>query len=248
MDLINTLTVTDPIANLLGNWATELNVYSAVLRILLAFIFAGTIGIERARKRHSAGLRTFILVALASSMAMITDIYCASQGFVSNGFVLLSAATVIGIAVISSNSLLYSSKNQIKGLTTAVALWSVSFIGLSLGAGFYTVGIIGYLLVFFCLAILPDVETYLKNRSNHFEIHLELKSKSDLQDFLATIRRLGLYIDDIEANPAYINSGLSVYSISITITKDNLRKYKSHSAIIEALRSLEYISYISEIL
>lgn len=236
----------DPIARLLGDWAVQLNVYSATLRIFLAFILAGTIGIERARKRHSAGLRTFILVALASSMAMIMDIYCGINGYFK-GFVLISAATVVGIAIISSNSLLYSSKNQIKGLTTAVALWSVSFIGLAMGAGFYSVGLIGYVLVFFCLAILPDVEAFLKNRSNHFEIHLELKNKSDLQDFLATIRKLGLNIDDIEANPAYLNSGLSVYSISITITKENLRKYKSHAAIIEALSSLDYISYICEI-
>ncbi|MBQ4116497.1 MAG: MgtC/SapB family protein [Clostridia bacterium] len=238
--------IIDPIAKLLGDWSIELNVYSATLRILLAFILAGTIGIERARKRHSAGLRTFILVSLASTMAMIIDIYCGINGYFK-GLVIISAATVIGIAIISSNSLLYSSKNQIKGLTTAVALWSVSFIGLAMGAGFYTVGLVGYLLVFFCLAILPDVEAYLKNRSNHFEIHLELKNKSDLQDFLTTIRKLGLNIDDIEANPAYQNSGLSVYSISITITKENLRKYKSHAAIIEALSSLEYISYICEI-
>ena len=238
----------DPIAKLLGEWAVELNVYSAALRILLAFVFAGTIGIERARKRHSAGLRTFILVAISSATAMILDIFCGETFELVNGAVFISAATVIGIAVISSNSLLYSSKNQIKGLTTAVALWSVSFIGLALGAGYYTIGCIGYLLIFFCLAILPKFEAYLKNRSNHFEIHLELKNKNDLQDFLSTIRKLGLYIDDIEANPAYQNSGLSVYSISITITKENLRKYKSHAAIIEALSSLDYISYISEIL
>lgn len=248
MELFEQNAFIDPIAKLLGAWASELNVYSVLLRIVLSFILAGTIGIERARKRHSAGLRTFILVALASSMAMILDVYCGYSSILGKGTVIISAATVIGIAVISSNSLLFSSKNQIKGLTTAVALWSVGFIGLAMGAGFYTVAFIGYLLVFFCLAILPDVEAYLKNRSNHFEIHLELKNKSDLQDFLATIRKLGLYIDDIEANPAYLNSGLSVYSISITITKENLRKYKSHAAIIEALGSLDYISYISEIL
>ena len=237
----------DPIATLLGNWAIELNVYSAALRIVIAFVLAATIGCERARKRHSAGLRTFILVALASSTAMILDTYCGLSKTFNGSGIWLSAATVVGIAIISSNSLLYSSKNQIKGLTTAVALWSTSFIGLALGAGFYTIGLVAYLLLFCCLSILPKMEAYLKNRSNHFEIHLELKNKNDLQDFLATIRKIGLYIDDIEANPAYINSGLSVYSISITITKENLRKYKSHESIIEALSSLEYISYISEI-
>ena len=235
----------DPIANLLGEWSSDLSVYSATFRIILAFLMAATIGCERARKRHSAGLRTFILVALSSSISIITGMFFGLQGIFG---IILSAATVIGIAIISSNSLLYSSKNQIKGLTTAVALWSTSFVGLMIGAGLYTLGIVCYLLLFFCLAILPSVERYLKNRSNHFEIHLELKNKSDLETFLSTIRKLGMNVDDIEANPAYQNSGLSVYSIALTITKENVSQYKSHADIIEALSSLEYISYISEII
>ena len=63
-----------------------------------------------------------------------------------------------------------------------------------------------------------------------------------------TIRNLGLKIDDIESNPAYINSGLSVYSISITITGKELKKYKTHHEIIEALGTLEYVGFIEEIL
>ncbi len=231
----------DPIARLLGEWSIELNQYSILFRVLVAFTFAAIIGCERARKRHCAGVRTFILVAMATTFAMITDLFL-------NIPVIISAAALIGIAIISSNSLLYSSKNQIKGLTTSVALWATSFIGLCMGSGFYTAALICFVLEFFCLAVLPKAERFLKNRSNHFEIHLELKNKTDLCDFLTTIRKIGLEIDDIEANPAYANSGLSVYSISITITKENLRKYKSHQAIIEALSSLEYISYIGEML
>ena len=90
------------------------------------------------------------------------------------------------------------------------------------------------------------IERYLKNRSNHFEIHLELKNNGALYNFVATIRRLGLRIDDIEANPAYANSGLSVYSISISIDSEELKKYKTHTEIIEALRSLDYIYHIEE--
>ena len=54
-------------------------------------------------------------------------------------------------------------------------------------------------------------------------------------------------IDDIEANPAYLNSGLSVYTVSLTVDSQELKKDKKHSDIIEALRSLDYIYYIEEI-
>ena len=96
------------------------------------------------------------------------------------------------------------------------------------------------------ISLFPSAERYLKDRSNHFEVHLELKSSFKLQDFVATIRKLGIRIDDIEANPAYLNSGLSVYTVSLTVDSQNLKKIK-HSDIIEALRSLDYIYYIEEI-
>ena len=103
--------------------------------------------------------------------------------------------------------MLYSSKSQIKGLTTSVGLWVCVAIGLASGAGLYTVAILGFAALLCCLRWFPPFETYLKNRSNHFEIHLELTSSSHLQDFVTTLRRLGMRIDDIESNPAYVNSG-----------------------------------------
>lgn len=234
----------DPISQLLGEWSAKLDIWSILLRIAISVLFSAIIGWERSTKRHAAGLRTFMLVSLASTMAMMLDLFLIKTYEI--GFPLISAAVVVGIAIISSNSILFSSRSQIKGLTTAAGLWTVGFIGLMLGAGFYTVAIIGFITMMICLSMFPKMEIYFKNKSNHFEVHLELKNKENLQSFVATIRQLGLRIDDIEVNPAYINSGLSVYSVSLTIQSNELKKYKSHKEIIDALRSIEYIHYIEE--
>lgn len=236
----------DPIANLLGIWSQELNGYSILFRIVLSFILSAIIGYERSSKRHSAGLRTFIAISLATTITMLLDMYLTQYGQADS--FLLSCSAIIGVAVISVRSLLFSSRNQIKGLTTAAALWTCGIIGLTVGAGLYIVTSIAFLALLCCLSWFPATERYLKNRSNHFEIHLELKSSRYLQNFVSTIRRLGLKIDDIERNPAYINSGLSVYSIAISISNQELKKYKTHLEIIEALRSLEYIYHIEEML
>lgn len=233
--------MTDPIAKLLGEWSQGLNGYSLLFRILLSVSLAAVIGCERSSKRHSAGLRTFILVSLAMTVTMILDGYLAGAGAY-----LLSAAGIIGVAIISVHSLLVSSRSQIKGLTTAAGLWASAIIGLSVGAGYYTVTLIAFGVLLCCLSFFPVLERYLKNRSNHFEIHLELKNSSYLYNFVTTIRRLGLRIDDIEANPAYANSGISVYSIAISVSSKELKKYKTHTEIIEALRSLDYIYHIEE--
>lgn len=230
----------DPIAKMLGEWSQSLNGYSVLLRIMLSVVLAAVIGCERSSKRHSAGLRTFILVSLATTVAVILDI------LTENGSYLLSCAGIVSVAVISVRSLLVSSRSQIKGLTTAVGLWTCAIIGIASGAGYYTVTLIAFAVLLCCLSFFPVLERYLKNRSNHFEIHLELKSSSYLNNFVTTIRRLGLKIDDIEANPAYASSGISVYSISLSINSPELKKYKTHKEIIEALQTLDYIYHIEE--
>lgn len=234
----------DPIAGLLGEWSSGLNCLSVMFRILLSVVISAIIGCERSGKRHSAGLRTFILVSLATTLTMLLDKYLISN--TGSDLYVLSCAAIIGVAVISVHSLLVSSRSQIKGLTTAVGMWACAIIGLAVGAGFYTATLAAFVILLCCLAWLPTMEGYLKNRSNHFEIHLELKSSKYLQSFVSTIRRLGLKIDDIELNPAYADSGLSVYSIAISISNEELKKYKTHTEIIEALRSLDYIYHIEE--
>lgn len=233
----------DYIATLLGPWASEFNTGSVLLRIAMSVVLASIIGCERSSKRHSAGFRTFIIISLASTTAAIIEVYLLGNGYTN---LWINAATVIGSAMISGYSILFSSKGQIKGLTTSAGLWACGIIGIAIGVGLYTGALIAYAALLCSLSFFPAIEKYLKDKSNHFEVHLELKNKSDLRYFTTTIRRLGMRIDDIELNPAYLNSGLSVYTVSFTISSQELKKYKKHSEIIEALRSLDYISYIEE--
>ncbi len=235
----------DPIGKLLGPWSETLCTASLALRICLSILLAAIIGCERSSKRHAAGLRTFILVSISSTGAMILD-QLLFQDSSTHSFG-LSSAVIIGVAIISINCVLYSSRSQIKGLTTGSGLWTTSMIGLAIGAGYYTVTCFMFIAFYCSLAAFPTFETYLKNRSNHFEVHIELTNPSYLQDFVTTVRKLGLVIDDIEANPAYSGSGLSVYSVMLSIHSPELKKYKTHSEIIEALSSLDYIYHIEEL-
>lgn len=234
----------DVIAGLLGPWSAELGLGAILLRAALSVLFSAVIGCERSSKRHSAGLRTFILVSITGTAAMLTDRLLMKLAGVP--VPVLSAAAVIGMATISGNSILFSSKNQIKGLTTSAGLWCCGLIGMALGAGLYTLSLVLFLVLLCSMSGLPVLEKHLKDRSNHFEVHLELKNKGDLAEFVATIRALGIRIDDIESNPAYVGSGLSVFSVSFTVTSAELKQYKKHEEIIEALRSLEYVYYIEE--
>ena len=114
----------DPIDILSRGWLSQFNIWTILIRIVLALAVGIVFGLERSRKRHTAGLRTFSFVSLFSAIATLLDVYLMSNFKVV--FPAITAAVVLGGAIIAGNTLLYSSKSQIKGLTTAVALWLMS--------------------------------------------------------------------------------------------------------------------------
>ena len=234
----------DLIARFLGSWSYGINIRTILLRVVLSVLMASFIGWERSSKRHAAGLRTFIMIAMATNSASMVDAWLME----TKGVVIpvISAAVVVGASMISVYTILFSSRNQIKGLTTSAGLWTCGIVGLVVGIGFYTAAIIVTIVMMICLSLLPRLEDYLKDRSNHFEIHLELNTAGDFKPFVATARQLGLHIDEIEFNPAYVHSGLSVYSVALSIVSKELKKFKTHTEIIDALRSLEYVSHVEE--
>lgn len=239
---MNTSNFIDPLAKLLGDWSSELSFYSILFRFVISILFASLLGWERSNKRHSAGLRTFILITLLGTVCAVLDLALVGSG--STSLYLFSGLSILGGVVISGNSILFSAKKQIKGLTTSVALWLCLLLGIVIGLGYYLVAIVLAALMLVILIFFPMLEIFLKNKSNHFEIHLELKDKTKLQDIVFTLRKLDIRIDDLELNSAYLGTGLSVYTLSLTLKN---KKAGKHKEIVEALSSLDYVSYVEEI-
>ena len=146
----------DPIAHLLGTWSEEINLASLLLRLTLIVCLAASIGCERSSKRHSAGLRTFVLVAFSATVSTLLDQYL--NLLLGCKVPVLSAATLLAVTSVSANSILYSSRGQIKGLTTSAGLVSCCILGFTAGAGLYALTLIVYLFLLGILAGLPSFE------------------------------------------------------------------------------------------
>lgn len=234
----------DIISKILGEWSAEFNAWSCILKIVLATVLALIAGTERATKLHSAGIRTFISVALAGVLGAIADVYLTEiKGLETS---LMCPAMIIGIAVISTNTILFSSKNQLRGLTTSVWMCCVGVIAMTIGYGLYFVGIAAFALFMLVIVLLPGFEKRTKARSLYLEAHIELTSKEALQVFISALRKFGLKINDIELNPAYVNSGLYVYSVTMKKVNPELKK-KSHKEIIDAIKGMEVVGFVEEI-
>lgn len=121
--------------------------FAVIVRLILAAILGGLIGFEREVRRHSAGLRTHILVCLGSCLIMLTslhifDIY-KNSGTVDPGRI--AAGVVAGIGFLGAGAIIRSGE-AVKGLTTAAGVWLVAGIGLAIGCGFYLASIISAIL------------------------------------------------------------------------------------------------------
>ena len=219
-------------------------ILSICVKLVTSLIIGAVIGWERASKRHAAGLRTFVAVTLGCTVVTTIEIKLAAT--FSLGLPIMSAAAIIAVSSLCVNSILYNSKGEIKGLTTAASLWLCGIIGIVVGSGNYVIAVLSAVVLYVTISFMPTVENYLKDKSNYFEVLLELNSSMYLKDFTATVRELGMRIDGIELNTAYLGSGLSVYMIELSIKSPELKKYKTHKEIIEVLNSLEYVSHLEE--
>ena len=237
--------IVDPILKLFGDqtsWLEQITVGSVIVRLICAIICGGFIGAERAMKRHAAGFRTYILVAVGAAIAGFTNQYiselvpASDMGRIGNG-------VVTGIGFLGAGTILVTSRNQIKGLTTAAALWACGCMGLCIGHGFYTLGLVASIIIFLVLSFTSPIENYFINRTRVFSIHVELDARTNLKDLITFLRSHSYKVTNIEHNLAYASSGLSVYTIHLIAPKIKGQKMISHQSLSSLISELSYVNY-----
>lgn len=237
------LNYVDPLLQLLNleEVLGDITIWSIITRFILVVICSGVIGIERARRRHAAGLRTYILVGLGAMIVIFTNQYI-YEVFNTGDVARLGAQVISGIGFLGAGTILVTSRSQIKGLTTAAGLWVSACIGLAIGIGFYTVAIIGTFFAFIAFTFLPKLEIWLTKGSHTIDVHIELYTREELKNLIDFIRSKGGKINLIDYNPAYARSGLSVYTINMSSWA------KDPSIVIKELNELEYVNFAEALL
>ncbi|MDI9484179.1 MAG: MgtC/SapB family protein [Bacillota bacterium] len=132
------------------------NVEIAV-RLFLALILGGLIGLERESMGRPAGFRTHILVSVGSSLIMIISAYAFGGGSEGYDPGRIAAQVVSGIGFLGAGTIMREGAN-VRGLTTAASLWTVAGIGLAVGSGFYFAAVVATFLVVLTLIALNQLE------------------------------------------------------------------------------------------
>ncbi|MBU7008313.1 MgtC/SapB family protein [Phosphitispora fastidiosa] len=130
-----------------------------IIRIIMAGVLGGLIGLERESLNKSAGFRTHILVCVGSALIMVVslDLYELYKGATNIDPGRIAAQVVSGIGFLGAGTIMREGAT-VKGLTTAASLWVVAGVGLALGAGFYFPALVTTGVVFLTLIYLGKVE------------------------------------------------------------------------------------------
>ncbi len=153
----------------------EVNSVSAVYRLLLSMLLGSVVGYERKRKGQSAGVRTFSLIAMGATLAMLLSIYVPQEylGLKNGDPGRIAAQVLSGIGFLGAGAIIQM-KGSIRGLTTAAGIWMVATIGLAVGVGMYWVSIIATALILFILVQLERIEHRISLGSESRIIRLKL--------------------------------------------------------------------------
>jgi putative Mg2+ transporter-C (MgtC) family protein len=178
-----------------------------LLRLVVATVLGGLVGLERERLDRAAGLRTHILVAIASCLVMIVSAFGFADALTADGTVSLdpsrvAAQVVSGIGFLGAGVIIFR-KNTVRGLTTAASIWAVAGIGLAAGGGLFAGAAIGTALILIVQAgIRPLERRFFAHPQEH---RLELRVQRGARRLLAVeqvIAAGGIELRGLRLRPA----------------------------------------------
>ena len=205
-------------------YGDEIGLASVVLRLFLATLFGYIVGINREKKRRGAGTRTHALVCMSACLVMITSEYIALTFPNYSGDVArLGAQVISGMGFIGAGTIIITRYNHVRGRTTAASLWATACLGLTLGAGFISAGIVATLLMIFLLITVEKLDKTIKKNSVVHDYFIVFDGMEGFSRFLTELKGSGIKINNIEINR---NKSDDETVVIITLeTKMNLAEY-----------------------
>ena len=221
----------------------DLNALEVFLRLLLAVIIGGGIGIERGTHGHTAGFRTHILVCVGSALAMMTNQYIVVYLGQFSDIARLGAQVITGVGFLGVGTIIVTGRHRIKGLTTAAGLWASACLGLAIGIGFYFAAIIAAILVIVSLGLLPKLEGHLYDKSRVFDLYAEIMSIGALKGFKTIAADMGISICNVHiSQDVPMTPGAASLYFTVRIPRG-----RTKTEVLNILEGADFVHFVEEV-
>lgn len=218
------------------------NEVTVIVRLGLALLLGGIIGIERERKRRPAGFRTHMLVCLGAALTMLISQYLLTKDYPLDA-TRLGAQVISGIGFLGAGTIIVTGRQQVKGLTTAAGLWASACMGLAIGAGFYEGALLACLVIFVTSASFTKLDRMIMSTAKTMNIYVEFTQTDDISQILSRLKEMGIRIVDIEISK--MKPERDIYPSAIFLI--DMRKKVPHTEIMTAIAGIEGIHSVEEL-
>lgn len=213
----------------------EFNVYSVLIRVLLAALLGGLIGSERGRHGRAAGLRTHILVCVGSAMTSLTGLFAVQVLGTGGDAFRISAQVVSGIGFLGVGMILVRNRTVITGLTTAAGLWATATIGIAIGYGFYVGAIVATLL---CVVAVPVLGHFEEKGKTVINLYIEISDTARTRQIVREVR--GLFKTTISVDVIAPKSNAADRVGILLLVKEFMIPEETLAAV-EQIKGIDYI-------
>ena len=218
------------------------HMWGAVLRMVMAVICGGLIGIEREHKRRPAGFRTHILICLGAALTTLTSQYIYLQLNLFTDLARLGAQVIAGIGFIGAGAIIVTKRRQVKGLTTAAGLWTSAIVGLALGAGYFEAGLIATALILLVELVLSRFEWFLMSTARDINLYVEYKEDGALEQVNHYLQSRNVSVTDLHIT----KSGTSTQN-PCAIFSLQLPRKMTHDKLMTALAEVNGVVSVEEL-
>ena len=214
----------------------------AVIRLVLAVLCGGVIGIERERKRRPAGFRTHILICLGATLTTLTSQYIYLELMLFTDLARLGAQVIAGIGFIGAGTIIVTKRRQVKGLTTAAGLWASAIVGLAIGAGFVEAALLATAFILLAELVLARIEYFLMNTARTINLYVEYKDNDTLSLMTDYLRKHNISVTDWQLS----KSGAGTQNPCAIFSLDLPRKMQQDK-LMTALSGIEGVTSVEEL-
>ncbi len=220
--------------------STVITPYTIGIRLAMSFLLGAIVGVERQVRRRDAGMRTFALICMGSTAAMLISIWIPQTypNFLNGDPGRIAAQVLTGIGFLGAGAIIHS-KGSVQGLTTAACIWVIAVIGLATGAGMYLAAIITTGATLLVLLSMERLERrmFLDGVNKILTITCSTATP-ELKRIRMILEGKNVYIVSVSYENDYDRN------TSVITYKVNVKSKSSYSILFSEIRQLGYVSQI----